>query len=685
MGVVLAAKQVSLDRQVALKVLLEDDGPMLAECRVRLEREAKLLQKMNHPNIVRLFDVLNVQGQTVLVFEYIAGGRTLEESISSPPDHAARHRLLEQVLRGLAHVHAAGVLHRDLKPSNVLVAEDGTPKIIDLGLARDVSADETRQTQAGSVIGTLAYMAPEQLVGEDVTAAADVYAWGLIAYELYAGKMIFSARASAISAHQRLTRDIVPLRSHETSVDARLARFIERCIARKPADRPADATAALAEWMRLAEPPSADATQGVPARGRRTGRSLSGIAPAPATAPAGTTPAWVWPALGAFVVLGGILGHAIGARGAMARTSLPHSPSVAPREPTVRVQLKPDADTVRVRVETAPAAAARLSWDDRFGSRALTSATSTEHDFAVPAGPLDDSKNVRLSMDGSLEVSLRAPADPLMSQLEQALRSLDPAAVIGRANRLAGQALTHERRQKFRDDEFPPALREAYRRARPFAAAFLGGARSPAHDALRKKVCDLEILESFLDRCGIDTPVPAADLWPEGWASRAIRQEPARSWHWHYMSGATPRWEEVSDVTGKTWRAGVGRDASSRFVHFALGLGASAGDRSQTICTLPLSLPPDRDPAPVRVVLDAIDLPRSAIWIAANGFGAVPISARPGFQFSPKDTQREHSRILPPSLLRRGRNDITIEVRAFPGLSDKTPAYINGVMFAWPE
>jgi serine/threonine protein kinase len=169
MAVVWAGWQEELDRPVALKVLAEHlaDDP---EFRARFMREARIASKLQHPNLVRVFDIVEHDGLPCIVMELVPG-ETLEGSRVTL-DEAA------QIAEGLAHAHARGVIHRDLKPGNLIRRTDGVVKIADFGIAR--APEETRLTQIGTVLGTLRYLAPEQAEGSDVGPEADVYSLAVV-------------------------------------------------------------------------------------------------------------------------------------------------------------------------------------------------------------------------------------------------------------------------------------------------------------------------------------------------------------------------------------------------------------------------------------------------------------------------------------------------------------------------
>src|SRR3954447_1315379 len=185
MATVYSARDLKLDRQVAIK-LLADNFAGDDEVRKRFSREARLAAKLDHPNIVQVFDVGEDDGRPFIVMEQVEGG-TLGDRLEGRRRSMARAealRLLCQLCEGLGHAHAKKLVHRDIKPQNLLLrSSDGCLKITDFGIAR-VAEETTRLTQAGKVIGTERYMAPEQLSDGKITPAVDVYACGVVADEL---------------------------------------------------------------------------------------------------------------------------------------------------------------------------------------------------------------------------------------------------------------------------------------------------------------------------------------------------------------------------------------------------------------------------------------------------------------------------------------------------------------------
>jgi eukaryotic-like serine/threonine-protein kinase len=233
MASVYLGRDTELDRAVAVKLLAEnaaaDDG-----LRARFVREARLAARLSHPNIVSVFDAGEDDGRPYLVMEHVEG-ETLSELLAQrgriPPEEV--RGLALQAARGLAHAHAAGVVHRDIKPQNLLLREDGTLKIADFGIAR--AAEGTALTRAGTVLGTAAYLAPEQALGEQATPASDVYSLGAVLYELLTGRPPIEVRSFEDLAK---AKPIAPVRELAPETPRDLEDLVMRCLARSPSYRP---------------------------------------------------------------------------------------------------------------------------------------------------------------------------------------------------------------------------------------------------------------------------------------------------------------------------------------------------------------------------------------------------------------------------------------------------------------
>jgi eukaryotic-like serine/threonine-protein kinase len=247
MATVDLARDEQLGRRVAVKrlsVAYADD----AVFRERFTREARVAARLSHPNIVGVYDVgEDDAGVPFIVMEYVEG-ETLADVIRRgplPPERAVDYLL--QICAGLEHAHGAGLVHRDVKPQNLLVSADGAVKIADFGIARPL--DATQLTQVGTVLGTAAYLAPEQAAGEPVTAAADIYSVGAVAYELLSGRTPWQASSLPELALKQREQAPPPI----PDLPPQLQETVFRCLAVEPAARPRSA-AALARELAQASP-----------------------------------------------------------------------------------------------------------------------------------------------------------------------------------------------------------------------------------------------------------------------------------------------------------------------------------------------------------------------------------------------------------------------------------------------
>ncbi len=224
-----------LDRQVAIKVLSEPyaSDPQFVE---RFRREASHAAGLNHPNIVAVYDRGEVDGSYYIVMEYLAGP-DLKQVIRSRAPLPALEAIddAQQILAALGAAHRRDVIHRDVKPQNVLVAEDGHLKVTDFGIAR--AGAETDMTEAGSVIGTAQYLSPEQARGDEVTAASDCYAVGIVLYEMLTGRVPFDGGPPVAVAMKQISDEPVSPRIVEPSVPRELEAVVLRSLAKRPSER----------------------------------------------------------------------------------------------------------------------------------------------------------------------------------------------------------------------------------------------------------------------------------------------------------------------------------------------------------------------------------------------------------------------------------------------------------------
>ena len=259
MGEVYHARDPQLDRAVAIKILTSSraTGPQLE----RFQREARAVARITHPHICTIYDVGQFDGVPFLVMELLEG-ETLADRLEHGPLPIDRALITAgQIATALDAAHRKGVIHRDLKPSNVMVTASGV-KLLDFGLAklREIEGAETLErstkslplTQQGTVLGTIPYMAPEQVEGREADARTDVFALGVMLYEMTTGRPPFEARSPASMLASILTHDPPPLSSVRPGVPAGVDRVVRKCLAKDPDERwqsAADLNAAL-QWSR---------------------------------------------------------------------------------------------------------------------------------------------------------------------------------------------------------------------------------------------------------------------------------------------------------------------------------------------------------------------------------------------------------------------------------------------------
>ena len=249
MGVVYRAFDTHLDRPVAIKIL-RADATASPERKRRFVQEAKSASALNHPNIVHIYDISSAGGTDFIAMEFVAG-KTLNQLIGKsglPLRDTLKYSI--QIADALARAHSAGIVHRDLKPANIIVAEDGHVKLLDFGLAKlteasvdaegataTINADEGPLTEEGSIVGTVAYMSPEQAEGKKVDGRSDIFSFGSVLYEMVTGRRAFaganqvSTLAAILHQEPQSPGDLAP------DLPAELDKIIARCLRKDPERR----------------------------------------------------------------------------------------------------------------------------------------------------------------------------------------------------------------------------------------------------------------------------------------------------------------------------------------------------------------------------------------------------------------------------------------------------------------
>jgi eukaryotic-like serine/threonine-protein kinase len=232
MGVVCRAVDEKLGRPVAIKFLAADRGD--AQSRARFVREARAASALDHPNIGTVFEIGESDGAPFIAMALYEGETLRERMRRGPVPVDEVIAIMRQLCAALAAAHAAGIVHRDVKPANVMLLADGTVKLLDFGLAKLTSIDESSLTRDGAILGTLAYMAPEQLRTANVDARADLWSLGALLYELLAGEPPFGVGPAATLVGRILSEDPPPLPS---TVPPDLASVTRALLRKSPAAR----------------------------------------------------------------------------------------------------------------------------------------------------------------------------------------------------------------------------------------------------------------------------------------------------------------------------------------------------------------------------------------------------------------------------------------------------------------
>jgi len=245
MGEVFLAHDRTLDRRVALK-LLPEDLQQDETTKKRFLREAKSAAALDHPYICKIYEIGEAEGKSFIAMEYV-GGETLQRRLargSLPLEEA--QRIAAEIAEALETAHQKGIVHRDLKPSNIMLSTGGHVKVLDFGLAKQVTASngvdsqlqtESQLTGKGLTPGTPAYMSPEQLRGEAVDTRSDIFSLGLVVYEMLTGTHPFIGATSMDTAAGILNESPTPISGHRKEIPERLEDLVEKMLAKSPGDR----------------------------------------------------------------------------------------------------------------------------------------------------------------------------------------------------------------------------------------------------------------------------------------------------------------------------------------------------------------------------------------------------------------------------------------------------------------
>ena len=245
MGEVYRARDARLNRDVAIKILpasFSADPERLQ----RFARESRAAAALNHPNILSIFDIGEDHGAPYVVSELLEGETLRDRLRNGPLSSRKAIDYAQQIAKGLAAAHEKGIVHRDLKPENLFITNDGRVKILDFGLAKltrpeaDLSGDAPTQqvgTEAGTVMGTVGYMSPEQVRGKSSDSRSDIFSFGAVLYEMVSGKRAFHGESSVETMSAILKEEPPDLAETNRNVSPALERIVRHCLEKNPAER----------------------------------------------------------------------------------------------------------------------------------------------------------------------------------------------------------------------------------------------------------------------------------------------------------------------------------------------------------------------------------------------------------------------------------------------------------------
>lgn len=237
MGSVYLGVHKTLQRKVAIKVL-QPEFITNSDLKERFINEAKILSKLNHHNIVSLYDFVEFQGNLLIIMELAEGKNldTLIKEVSFIPVERAIY-LFKQLLTGVAYAHQQGIIHRDIKPSNIIIAENDIPKILDFGISKIIHGD-LKLTKTGMRIGSVAYMSPEQILGKEITIMTDIYSLGITLFEMLSGKLPFDIDTlSEFEIQNKIVTEEFIFNSNINNVPSNIINILNKATSKNPYDR----------------------------------------------------------------------------------------------------------------------------------------------------------------------------------------------------------------------------------------------------------------------------------------------------------------------------------------------------------------------------------------------------------------------------------------------------------------
>ncbi|MCK6471849.1 MAG: protein kinase [Planctomycetes bacterium] len=282
MGAVLLAEQMELRRRVALKVMLPGAAEADPSASARFAREARAMAKLKHPHIISVYGVGAVHGMPYFAMEYVEGWTLAKLIADKKLGFTQLTEIVAKVARALAYAHGMGVIHRDLKPANIMVRFNGEPVLMDLGLAKDTGTQSVKLSMTGNIMGTPAYMSPEQAQGQSVDERSDIYSLGAVLYEALVQRPPFEGNTVAATIFKIVHDDPRPPREIDAGIPEALARVTTKALEKNPKDRYATMDDFASDLDRFRE--GMDVSAAAPSLGRRASKWIAAHKPAAAGA-----------------------------------------------------------------------------------------------------------------------------------------------------------------------------------------------------------------------------------------------------------------------------------------------------------------------------------------------------------------------------------------------------------------
>lgn len=705
MGFVFQATQLSLSRQVALKVL-QSTAATTSDL-IRFRSEATTLQKIQHPNVVRMLDFSLDTKPPYLAMELVPGARTVADFLASPSTPAQRLDIARGILQGLSAAHEHEIIHRDLKPANVLLDPSNTVRLIDFGLARALNSDATRATQDGAILGTLSYMSPEQLFGRPVLLTSDVYSCALLLIEVLAGRPIFSteaAPADRVIYSDRIATGVPPLTRWLRDLDPKFQRELTRAVSPDPKDRPRSAAHLLSALPTADDStPSSSAKTGVlpppPKPARQPHPKQTG--PTQVLAPPAAPPSMprfrralalpVALILAAFVLL-------------LFRRPAPQATPTASPRPTApaneELTLVTEGDLLVLRISSDHPQQLTLCWTEGTIPHTQSIAPDKRQFIRLSGPDFSHANDLKLTRADGTAIDLLSLATPQLTALRASLDRLPAERIISAIQSARSRATQGAQIHDIIAPLIPRDLPRTISRLAPISRAYLtSNTDSTSRPEFLNALYRAELIDSFLERSRAPRFLSIADALPADWSERSYRaQDPEIPRN--KLSGGTNSQPPISlSINSKSVpnrnRVMVGSDwtyvplpaliefspKTDKVFDNVLGEASRKSSPSDQVIEFEIPEPVMRPCDSVLIDLFGLVLGEGILWLHVNDSYRVPFYCGEADGSDAKRTEgRDFLRRVPGSAFRVGRNCIRIEAAAYPSRGRTPAAWLHWVL-----